>query len=78
MRYLIDGYNLMYAGGLLGKKLGPERFRKARLRFLNDLAATLGAIDAHQTTVVFDASDAPERVSGGVDASRHLGDLRRR
>ncbi len=59
MRYLIDGYNLMYAGGLLGKKLGSERFRKVRTRFLNDLAATLGPVDAHQTTVVFDASNAP-------------------
>ncbi len=61
VRYLIDGYNLMYAGGLLGKKLGPEAFRRVRTRFLNELADTLGAIDAHQTTVVFDASNAPEK-----------------
>lgn len=59
MRYLIDGYNVMYAGGLLGKRLGPDRFRKVRGRFLNDLAAALGPIESHQTTVVFDASDAP-------------------
>lgn len=61
MRYLIDGYNLMYAGGLLGKKLGPDAFRRIRTRFLNVLAETLGGIDAHQTTVVFDASNAPEK-----------------
>ncbi len=60
MRYLIDGYNLMYAGGLLGKRLGPDGFRKVRTRFLTSLAAALGPIDAHQTTVVFDASAAPE------------------
>jgi len=59
MRYLIDGYNLMYAGGLLGKRLGSEQFRKVRGRFLNDLVDALGPVDAHQTTVVFDATDAP-------------------
>ena len=59
MRYLIDGYNLMYAGGHLGKRLGPGGFRKVRTRFLNDLADALGLVDAHQTTVVFDASSAP-------------------
>jgi predicted RNA-binding protein with PIN domain len=60
MRYLIDGYNLMYAGGLLGKRRGAEAFRKVRTRFLNDLADALGPLDAHRTMVVFDASDAPE------------------
>ncbi len=62
MRYLIDGYNLMYAGGLLGKRLGPKGFRTVRTRFLNDLADTLGPLDASQTTVVFDASAAPADV----------------
>ena len=61
MRYLIDGYNLMYAGGLLGKRLGPDGFRKVRTRFLNDLADALGPLDAHQTTVVFDAVDRARR-----------------
>lgn len=56
MRTLIDGYNLMYAAGLLGRPLGPEGFRKVRRRFLNDLAASLDPVEAHQTTVVFDAS----------------------
>ncbi len=59
MRTLIDGYNLMYAGGLLGKKFGPDGFRRVRTRFLDDLAATLGPLDAGGTTVVFDASSAP-------------------
>jgi len=60
MRLLIDGYNLMYAAGLLGKRLGPDGFRKVRIRFLNDLAHALGAIEAHRTTVVFDAAAAPD------------------
>src|SRR5207302_1583757 len=59
MRILIDGYNLMYALGLPGKRHGPDGFRKVRTRFLNDLAAALGAVAAHQTTVVFDASHSP-------------------
>jgi predicted RNA-binding protein with PIN domain len=59
MRLLIDGYNLMFALGLLGKRLGPDGFRKVRHRFLNDLAAVLDPVEAHQTTVVFDASSPP-------------------
>jgi uncharacterized protein len=60
MRTLIDGYNLMYALGLMGRRFGPDGLRKARHRFLNDLAALLGPIEAHQTTVVFDAADHPQ------------------
>lgn len=60
MRLLIDGYNLMFAVGLLGKRLGPDGFRKVRQRFLNDLAEALEAVEAHQTTVVFDAGAPPE------------------
>jgi predicted RNA-binding protein with PIN domain len=62
MRILIDGYNLMYALGLLGRKFGPDGFRKVRLRFLNDLAAALDPVEAHQTTIVFDAAAPPEHV----------------
>src|SRR5438093_12747477 len=60
MRTLIDGYNLMHAVGLLGRRFGPDGFRRARLRFLNDLAAALGPVEAHQTTIVFDAAAPPE------------------
>jgi uncharacterized protein len=60
MRILIDGYNLMYARGLMEPRLAPERFRKLRRRFLNDLAGALDPVDAHQTTVVFDASAPPD------------------
>lgn len=70
MRLLIDGYNLMYAFGLLGRRLGPDGLRKVRHRFLNDLADALGPVDAHQTTVVFDASSAP---AGAPSESSHKG-----
>lgn len=59
MRYLIDGYNLMHALGIMPRTFAPGGLRKVRLRFLNDLAHKLGATDAHLTTVVFDAQQAP-------------------
>lgn len=70
MRTLIDGYNLMYAIGLMGRKFGPDGFRKVRHRFLNDLAAALDPVEAHQTTVVFDANDPPP---DAPRQSRHKG-----
>jgi len=70
MRLLIDGYNLMYALGLLGRRLGPDGLRKVRHRFLNDLADRIEPVEAHQTTVVFDASAAPE---GASREARHKG-----
>jgi predicted RNA-binding protein with PIN domain len=62
MRTLIDGYNVMHALGLLDKRFGPDGFRKARTRFLNDLNEALGVLDAHRATVVFDARDGPEHL----------------
>jgi uncharacterized protein len=59
MRWLIDGYNVMHAGGRLGPKLSRTGFRSARRRFLDELSAALGPEVAGQTTVVFDASVHP-------------------
>jgi predicted RNA-binding protein with PIN domain len=59
MRTLIDGYNVMFAGGLMGQRFGPDVFRKVRNRFLNDVAAALNPIEAQYTTIVFDASQPP-------------------
>jgi uncharacterized protein len=59
MRWLIDGYNVMHAGGRLGPKLSREGFRRARRRFLDELAQTLGPEVAPLTTVVLDASVPP-------------------
>jgi len=59
VRWLIDGYNLMHAAGLLEARPVPKGLRAVRHRFLNDLAAGLDPIDAAQTTVVFDAADPP-------------------
>ena len=59
MRTLIDGYNLMHARGLMNRKFGPDGLRKMRHRFLVELAAALDPIEAHATTVVFDAAEPP-------------------
>jgi predicted RNA-binding protein with PIN domain len=59
MRWLIDGYNVMHADGRLGPHLGREGFRRARRRFLDELALALGPGLSAETTVVFDASLPP-------------------
>src|SRR5262249_33393543 len=59
MRFVIDGYNVMHGGGRLGPKLGREGFRRARRRFLDELALALGPFVAGETTVVFDATVPP-------------------
>ena len=46
MRYLIDGYNVMFAGGPVPRRSDPKALRRQRTRFLNELADALGAIDA--------------------------------
>lgn len=70
MRTLIDGYNVMHAAGLMGRTFGPDGFRRVRARFLNDLASRLGPVEAHLTTVVFDAKKVPE---GLPSRARHKG-----
>jgi predicted RNA-binding protein with PIN domain len=56
--FLIDGYNLMHAVGLLRTGLPRGRLERARIRFLDWLAdAVKGRADTLR--VVFDAQDAP-------------------
>ncbi len=71
MRLLIDGYNLMYAVVAPDGGRRPQGLRRDRQRFLNELAARLGPVEAALTTVVFDAAaDAPEHLPR---ATRHKG-----
>jgi predicted RNA-binding protein with PIN domain len=58
MRYLIDGYNLLHAMGLLSGRVGPHGLEQARLALLGRLLGDHGS-DAVAVTVVFDASRAP-------------------
>ena len=58
MRYLIDGYNMLHAMGVLAGRVGPHGLEKARLALLGRLLA-LHADDPGRVTVVFDAAHAP-------------------
>ncbi|MHB8972974.1 MAG: NYN domain-containing protein [Pirellulaceae bacterium] len=62
MATLIDGYNLLYAIGMLGRNIGPGTLARARLALLNFLAASLPEAECDATIVVFDAHDAPRGV----------------
>lgn len=61
MRYLIDGYNLLHAMGVLLGRVGPHRLESARLNLLDRIRALHGD-DAGAVTVVFDAANAPPGV----------------
>ncbi|MCE9603782.1 MAG: NYN domain-containing protein [Planctomycetia bacterium] len=59
MPLLIDGYNLMYAAGIVGLGRGAgglERSRAALIRFVGE---TLDPAERGRTIVVFDAAGAP-------------------
>lgn len=62
MRLLIDGYNVMFAAGLMQPKFGPNGLRHARTRFLERLATLVDSASLRQTTVVFDAVKSAERL----------------
>ena len=48
MPTLIDGYNLMFAAGLMGKRFGPDGLRKARTKVPQRAwPSKLGPVEAH-------------------------------
>jgi predicted RNA-binding protein with PIN domain len=59
--YLIDGYNLLHAMGVLSGRVGPHGLEKARARLLGLLAGGF-ADEAGAVTVIFDAANAPPHV----------------
>jgi hypothetical protein len=65
--YLIDGYNLLYAMGVLLKgRTGPTVLRKARQRLLDLLRERCGE-QTDAVTVVFDARHAPPGLPDEID-----------
>jgi uncharacterized protein len=58
--YLIDGYNLLHALGVLAGKVSPAGLERARRRLLDYLVAA-GAGEAGPVAVVFDAAGAAPR-----------------
>ncbi len=69
MPFVIDGYNLLHAMGLLGGPAGPNQLAKARAGLLGLVAA---AHTADPATIVFDARRAPP----GVDTEEVHGRVR--
>jgi hypothetical protein len=60
MRLLIDGYNLMFQSVVVNsKKDGKNALRIARGRLMEQLIALLEPEERNQTTIVFDANNAP-------------------
>jgi predicted RNA-binding protein with PIN domain len=62
MSYLIDGYNLLHAMGLIRQRAGPAALEKARRRLLGLLKGAFRD-EADSVTVVFDAARAPAGAS---------------
>ena len=64
MRFIIDGYNLLFAAGVAERKsdqtnLRPGLLHAARWRLIRQIADYLDEKDCCQTTIVFDAKHAP-------------------
>jgi predicted RNA-binding protein with PIN domain len=67
MSLIIDGYNLLYASGILGRGIGPGGLERSRGALLNFLAESLEPGELAATTVVFDARLAPPGLPRTVD-----------
>lgn len=67
MNLLIDGYNLLHVTGIFGKGSGPGMFQRSREAFLRFLAASLDDKQRPNTTIVFDAADAPPGLPSTLD-----------
>lgn len=59
MKLIIDGYNLLYAAGLLGRGLGPGSLARSRMALLNFVAESVNEDQRAEIMVVFDARGAP-------------------
>ena len=66
MLYLIDGYNLLHAMGVLCGRVGPAGLEKARRSLLGLLHGSYGD-ESCQVTVVFDAAKAPRGAAAELD-----------
>ena len=60
--YLIDGYNLIHALGMIQRNMGPGGLEKSRGQLLTFLFEAFGDAASH-VTVIFDAKQAPPGVS---------------
>ncbi|PQO27742.1 NYN domain-containing protein [Blastopirellula marina] len=59
MSLIIDGYNLLFAAGLVGSVDGEGSFEGERRALLDALLSVIDPKELPQTTVVFDSAKAP-------------------
>lgn len=59
MSLIIDGYNLLYAAGLVGSVDGEGSFEGERRALLDALLSVIDPKELPQTTVVFDSANPP-------------------
>lgn len=59
MKLIIDGYNLLFAAGLLGRGTGPGSLARSRMALLNFVAESVDEDERAGIMVVFDARGAP-------------------
>ena len=60
MPLIIDGYNLLHVTGIVGDAIGQGgTFQRSREALLNFLASSIPEPERGQTTIVFDAAEAP-------------------
>jgi predicted RNA-binding protein with PIN domain len=59
--YLIDGYNLIHALGMIQRDLPPGGLEESRRRLLVFLAKAFG--NSARVTIIFDAQHAPRNIS---------------
>jgi len=59
MPLIIDGYNLLYAAGMVSSVEGDGSFEADRMALLDALLAVIDANELHQTVVVFDSANPP-------------------
>jgi len=64
---LIDGYNLLHITGIFGRGRALSSLERARTALLNMLAMSIAPDEVGQTTIVFDANDAPLGLPRKVD-----------
>jgi hypothetical protein len=64
--YLIDGYNLLHAMGVMHRKMAPGGLEKARLFLLGTLNGAFAELSS-SVTVVFDAAGALPGARGDED-----------
>ena len=60
--YLIDGYNLIYALGLIERPLGGKALEHSRRRLFDFFKASFDENETKRITIVFDAAHAPPGV----------------